>query len=535
MLDSTTLVLSAVTMSVYKPIIIFATMVAWGRWLGIVSLDAKKYEIKPAMWNGIQLGVGIIAFALWLLIPFFWLGLPLALLLIAGAGAGYAFVRNPIVPKSKRWGFDFDKAAANREKKTRERATDQASISFLADGREVPVPMEDDKNYDAHQVVQMVFTPIVLRNANRIEIAGTKEEFAVKYYLDTVAYPFKSLKVSDGMAMLKYLQEQCGLDVEERRRMQVGKTEINTESHGRLKLEVTTAGSTSGVQLLIEIDPEKQRTIPLDELGIGERQKIVLEPVLAEGEGVVLFVSPSRQGRSTTFYSVLDTQDPYLNNIHIMTPRLERDLEGITTHEVTNEEQPGKLKSLLLREPDIVAVAELAGADSAKLLAGRATEEKNRSFVGMKANDTFAALKTWVKAVGSLGKAADSLDAIIAQRLVRVLCENCRTAYAPDQGVLRKLNLPKSIEKLYKATGKVSHDGEEATCPMCSGTGYHGVTAVFEVMILDDDARDLIRAKDLDKLRTLLRKRKMMMLQEAGIAKVVAGRTDIRELGRVFK
>ncbi|MDX1683564.1 MAG: hypothetical protein R3336_10610, partial [Phycisphaeraceae bacterium] len=163
------------------------------------------------------------------------------------------------------------------------------------------------------------------------------------------------------------------------------------------------------------------------------------------------------------------------------------------------------------------------------------SDPDTRFYVGMTMTDTFQALRAWAKAVGDLQSASRTLVAITAQRLVRRLCTACRSPYQPDPAALRKMNLPaENVDKLFKQSGKVILNDKEQTCPKCMGIGYQGRVAVFEIMALDDDARDLIAAGELDQLRSHLRKQEMMYLQEAALAKVIAGETSISEVTRVF-
>ena len=132
-------------------------------------------------------------------------------------------------------------------------------------------------------------------------------------------------------------------------------------------------------------------------------------------------------------------------------------------------------------------------------------------------------------------KGGDALHAIISQRLVRTLCPTCRVAYKPDPEALRKMNLPSDkVSQLYKQTGQVIVRDKPQTCTDCHGIGYRGRVGVFEVMMMDDMARGLIRAGKLDQLRAHLRKNKMLWLQEAALHRAVEGITSISEITRAL-
>jgi len=189
---------------------------------------------------------------------------------------------------------------------------------------------------------------------------------------------------------------------------------------------------------------------------------------------------------------------------------------------------------MIRQDPTVLMVSRVSDPSTAQLLSD-AAEDGPRVYVGLPVGDTFTALRTWIKAVGDASSAAKTLRAITAQRLIRRLCQSCRAPFSPDPDALRKMNLPVDrIQQLYKETGQVMGKKEPMECPACRGLGFAGRIAVFEVMALDDTARELIAAAQLDKLRAYLRKRKTMWLQEAALSRVVEGVTSISEIQRCF-
>src|SRR5690606_11908361 len=133
--------------------------------------------------------------------------------------------------------------------------------------------------------------------------------------------------------------------------------------------------------------------------------------------------------------------------------------------------------------------------------------EDVRFYIGMTQGDTVTALRTWKKIVGEPHTATEHLGAVLAQRLVRRLCQTCRIAFTPDAEALRKLNLPvDKVSQLYKSSGKVQvRKDREEPCPTCFGIGYRGRVAIFEVMVLDPAARKLAAESNYDQLRAHLR------------------------------
>src|SRR5690606_17938884 len=145
------------------------------------------------------------------------------------------------------------------------------------------------------------------------------------------------------------------------------------------------------------------------------------------------------------------------------------------------------------------------------------------------------ALRAWIQAVGDAKDASEAIGAVITQRLVRQVCPTCKLPYTPDPALLKKLNLPADkVTQFYKHSRQVLVKEQPQMCPNCMGIGYKGQLAVFEIMVLDDEARDLAAESHFDQLRTHLRKKRMMLLQEAALGKVVQGVTTISEITRVL-
>jgi type II secretory ATPase GspE/PulE/Tfp pilus assembly ATPase PilB-like protein len=180
-------------------------------------------------------------------------------------------------------------------------------------------------------------------------------------------------------------------------------------------------------------------------------------------------------------------------------------------------------------------VADCPDRDTARLIAMAAADRK-RIYLGMSAKSCLESLKRYMTLVGDHELAAKPLRALISQRLVRILCENCREPYKPDPEMLRKANLPADrIEAFYKAVGTVpDKDGNPVTCPICQGTGYVGRTGVFELLVITDEMREALSRGELAKVKTIARKSKppMLYLQEEGLRKVMSGTTSMKEFLR---
>lgn len=526
---------SVVPFSYVKVIFAALLLMGWGKWATVVDKDAMFYHQARRMWNGVQLGAGAAAFFLLFMIPMFIIGFVGAILVIGGAAAAYIVVRNGSVDDKHRWRFDGEFFRQMILQKREEQAMRTATMRFPSPVKDLkPVPLSEDPEYGAHLVAESLLDPALERGAQRIDLAGTDQKFAAQMTIDGTDYRQPEMSPHDAVAMIDYLKRQAKMDVGDRRRKQIGETTIEFAHHGSHVLRVQTAGTTKGLTCTILIDPIAQLSIPLEELGLLDGQLEAIGPMIEQQEGVVLVAAPSRQGRTSTLYALVGKHDPYTQSVVTLEHSVERELEGVTQLAVESAQTAEELQTQLLRDPAVAMVAALSDSETARL-AAKAGADGKRIYLGMKADDTFQALGMWLKAVGDNRAATKSLSAIIAQRLVRKLCSQCRQKFKPDAEALRKINLPADrISTLYKAGGQIQVKNDLQPCPSCKGRGFTGQTGAFEVLVLDDEARALIASGKIDELRSHLRRKKTLWLQEAALAKVVNGSTAIAEVMRVM-
>lgn len=528
-------------MSVVKPALMLLTLIAWAWLVGRMDKDAGYYYLKQNLWGLAHVGAGVLAVLILLLVPIFWVGWPLAILLMGGEMFGYTAYRNKQVPKEARWsGLDIlRKVQSDRVDKADLRARAQANVKLYSkDEAQLDVPHGSDPRTPAFDLFQKMLVFAVERGADRLEMIVDKEKAAFQVRIDGIKYKQQAPPPELGLQLIQYLKENAGMDAEEHRRKQAGKLWVEVEDHDRSELALMTSGSTRARQLIIEIDPEGRNNIPLEKLGLVKPGQLeTVRELTNEQSHVVLLSSPPQQGTTTTLYSLLQEHDPYTSSVVAFEEENVFPVEGVNHNtfpaNASNEQVLEKFGSLLRADPDVMMVSRLINTEMAQTVAQYA--EDTRFYVPLPAKDTMAGLKLWLKVVGNQRQAAESLGAIISQRLIRKLCLVCRAPYHPDEAAIKKLNLTKAkFDHLYKATGKVMLKEEQVTCSMCHGLGYRGRVAVFEVMKIDREARSLIASGEGERLRAHFRKQKMLYLQEAALAKVVEGVCDIKEVTRVM-
>lgn len=524
-----------------KPLLMVACFGAWA-WFCSTRIDKwlEYYYLPRSAVNGALLGSAFLAMVLWIVIPIFWAGFFLAILILAGSIGGYIYYHNQKVPAAGK--IDFNKMMGGIQEKQREKAKQrfaaESRIRMLEkNGSPKPVPDLETADASAHQRLAQYLEYAIRRKAEKLDLIVSSERAGVVVEVDGVKFLLPRIDAREGLQLLNYLKKHAGLDIDDLRRKQVGDAyaEVFDEQH---QLAITTSGSTQDVRLSAVINPEAALSRRVRELGMPQPQIELVKKLFTRQNGIVLVSSPPDQGQTTTLYSLLQEHDPYMQTIETLEDEVAMDLEGIThrTFEVndTDESVKKRLVNLSRQGLNVYMISRLPGPESAKTLVEMA--EETRIYIGVRAEDTKSALKAWIRTIGSTKTAASSLAGIVSQRLIRSLCNNCKAGYTPDKALLGKLNLAANqVGKFYKASGKIKTEkDEELVCPECMGIGYRGRTGIFEVMPIDKQAAELIATGQLDQLRAHLRKSGMLMLQEAGIFKVVEGITSISEVQRVL-
>ena len=533
-----TLANSVFLMSVAKPILFTLVLGGWAWVVAFLDKDAGFYYLKRELFNLLHVLAGVLGFGLMLLVPVFWVGLPMGILLLAGSVAGYVVYRNGQVPEAEKWSASLESFQQKREQKQAAARQAKATLTVTGPGgeaREIPQPGDEDAEH--YMRLDQLLGFALPRNANQIDLSVDSSVAKCRIHIDGVRYPQEAPEPADAIKFIDYIKTLAGMDPEDRRKKQDAEIDIRQEDQGAHKLRVVSAGSTKGMQLQVVIDPAQHSNIPMKHLGLLPAQLEPVEALLAEPGKAIIVAAPPHHGGPTTLYSLLHEHDPYTSSLATLEDEKLFDLEGVSHNLIepglSNAKINEKLGVLLRADPSALMISRLMDPPAAKQLAMSAPEV--RVYVPIPQEGTFAALQLWIKVTGDPKLVAEGLGAVMAQRLVRRLCHTCRVSYTPDPSALKKLNLPATkVGDLFRASGKILIKDNEVQCPDCHGLGYRGRVGVFEVMIVDDAARKYIAANQLDTLRLHLRKHKMLYLQESALAKVVDGTTDIKEVTRVM-
>lgn len=524
----------------WKVILIVPVFGAWA-WLLATKLDkdARYFHLNHQAWNGGHLAAGVAALAAMLLIPFFPLAWLAGVLILGTPIVVYWRVRDQKLPEAQRFKLTGEGIGAKLTARKQARAAKQALIQFIdSKGATRPIPLRDDPLYPVHMLAEDMIGPAVAARAWRLEVTAGTSGTTIRQIVDGIAYKREPVPPDAAVRMIDYVKDIGGLDVADRRRRQLGEFRAKGPT-GETEVTIVSSGSSQGLTMRLEFDRANRLHKPFDALGLlaSQLESLRALEVPHDRHGIVLLGAPPGHGLTTTAYSFLARHDAYTSNVKTLEREIMVPLLGVdqVQWDPNNPDidYATNLQSILRRDPDIVLTADIRDQETAQVAAEPGMKGP-LIYVQQPLPTIVDQVRDWVKRVGDVKEATRALRAVVNQRLLRSLCPNCRQAYQPTPEQIKKLNLPaKKVTQLYRAGGKIQVKNRIEDCPVCAGTGYLGQTAAFEVFIVDDEARKALSNGDLKTALAHARRNNMFHLQEAALAKVITGETDIDEVVRV--
>jgi type IV pilus assembly protein PilB len=359
--------------------------------------------------------------------------------------------------------------------------------------------------------------------------------------IDGVAHAGGRLSKPQGHAITQMMKLLSGLDVQQRQRPQSGG--LRAELAGtKFVLQVqTTPLQTGGERLAVKIRNLALAPKTPEEVGFSRELKDKVREVTSQKRGIFLVCGGPGSGASTTMFGVLRSLDPYQYTVFTVGDTQGWDLFNLTSGEQTEGESLDVMFERLIRsEADIIYVDPPRKAETAHLLLK--FQSRTNFIAEFPAVDAVNGIAQFAKLVGDNRAAADGLVGAMSQRLIRTLCKDCRLAYRPNPKILAKIGLPPETKTLYRAPAAPQGDSEKgaetefSACETCGGTGYHGRTAMFELVEMTEGMRKLVaEGKGPAELKALSRKESKFTLQHEGLKLVVEGKTSLEELQRIFQ
>jgi type IV pilus assembly protein PilB len=383
------------------------------------------------------------------------------------------------------------------------------------------------------QLVQKLLMSAIEDKASDIHMEPFEDEFKVRYRIDGVLYEMVSPSQSIASALVSRVKVMSKLDIAERRLPQDGRIEFTLPT-GPIDLRVAVLPTMFGESVVMRILDRSNVQLSLDKVGLGTTELEHLRTLINKPNGIVVVTGPTGSGKTTTLYAALnELNDPGVKILTAEDP-VEYDVQGLIQCQVNLDQEltfAKLLRSFLRQDPDIILVGEIRDLETAQI-AIQASLTGHLVLTTLHTNDAPSTILRLVDLGVETFLLTATIEAIIAQRLVRRVCSDCKEFYDPSEEVLMELALrPRDVEGKRFARGTGKKDGKQ--CVRCRGSGYRGRKGIFEILAMDDDLRELVMKQvSTNILRQEARKRGMKTLRESGLEAIYEGQTSIEEVVR---
>lgn len=380
------------------------------------------------------------------------------------------------------------------------------------------------------QLVNMLIVQGVKDRASDIHIEPSKIGILVRFRVDGMLHDIRTLPNTIKSAVISRVKILAKMDIAERRLPQDGRFQVKFGTR-EVDLRVSTIPTVLGEKVVLRLLDKSKGLIKLKQLGFIPEQLKEFKSIISKSYGIILITGPTGSGKTTTLYAALNEVNSKDKNIITVEDPVEYKLDRINQIQIKpkiNLTFANTLRSILRQDPDIIMVGEIRDSETAQI-AVQAALTGHLVFSTLHTNDAASALTRLIDMDIETFLISSSVIGVIAQRLVRVICEKCKEEYTPGKNVLSGLNIKDGSNndgkiKLYRGTG----------CSFCKNTGYFGRTSIYELIVLDEEIRALIISKASSNIiKDTAIKKGMKTLKDSGLEKVMQGVTTLEEVIRV--
>jgi len=371
------------------------------------------------------------------------------------------------------------------------------------------------------RLLNSILSEAVKERASDIHIEPYERDLVVRFRIDGILYEKLTPPKIIQEALVSRVKIMAGLNIAEKRLPQDGRIRVIVAGRD-VDIRVSIIPTFYGERSVLRLLDKKKGVLSLADIGLGEAGVATMERMLARTSGIVLVTGPTGSGKSTTLYAALNRVNSSEKNIITIEDPIEYQIKGIGQIQVNPKIEltfASGLRSILRQDPDIIMVGEIRDAETAEI-AIQASLTGHLVLSTLHTNDAATAVTRLVDMGIEPFMIASSLSAVLAQRLVRVICPHCREEYRPVERYAG-VALP---ETLYRGRG----------CEKCFGLGTIGRTAIYEIMPVDQEICSLIiRRAHAGEIKEYAVSRGMKTLRDDGLARAASGITTIEEVLRV--
>ncbi len=399
---------------------------------------------------------------------------------------------------------------------------------ILSEIEETTDLLEDTSDAPVVKLVNLMLSQAVKARASDIHIEHSQHKLRIRHRVDGILYDMLSPPKHIQSALISRIKIMAKMNIAEKRLPQDGRIKIRIADKN-IDIRVSTIPVAFGERVVLRLLDKTNVLLKVTDLGMPETDQAAFEQLISSPHGIILVTGPTGSGKTTTLYAALSTINKTDINIITIEDPIEYQIDGIgqiqTNSKIDLTFAKG-LRSIVRQDPDVILVGEVRDLETAEI-AIQSALTGHLVFSTLHTNDSAGAVTRLIDMGIEPFLVTSSVTAILAQRLVRVICPHCREAYTPHLESLQKIGITPEMSEgatIYRGRG----------CPACLDTGFRGRTGIFEFMLLDEKIKNLIlETSDANALKRAAIEGGMTTLRRDGAQKVLKGITTIEEVFRV--
>jgi len=372
-----------------------------------------------------------------------------------------------------------------------------------------------------------LLTQALRENASDIHIEAFESRSVVRFRIDGTLRDVLEPRRDLHAAIVSRIKVMAQLDIAEKRLPQDGRIALRLAGRP-VDVRVSTLHTGHGERVVLRLLDKQAGRLELRALGLSAETLTAVDALLQQPHGIVLVTGPTGSGKTTTLYAALGRLDAKVRNIMTVEDPIEYDLDGIGQTQINPRIDmtfARALRAILRQDPDVIMIGEIRDVETAQI-AVQASLTGHLVLATLHTNDSVSAVTRLTEMGVEPYLLSSSLLAVLAQRLVRMLCLDCRRAHPPDPEELAALAVPAVPDVVHSADG----------CPHCGYTGFHGRTGIYELLQIDQTLRGMINERAPEQaLRDYAASRNMVNLRQDGMRWVATGKTSLEEVLRVTR
>ncbi len=384
------------------------------------------------------------------------------------------------------------------------------------------------------KVLDTIMQYAVAERASDIHIENSEDKVIIRFRVDGVLRDIINLEKNVSPALIARVKILSNLKIDEHRQPQDGRFKYSQDEY-EISIRVSIIPSFYGENVVMRLLFESERPRSLEELGITGKNAETITNSITKAHGMILVTGPTGCGKTTTLYSIMNMLNSTQVKICTVEDPIEYGISRISQIQVnpqTGLTFAAGLRALLRHDPDIIMVGEIRDAETANIAIHSALTG-HLVLSTLHTNDAPSAIPRFIDMGAEPFLVASTVNVIIAQRLVRKICEHCKVEIKPNKDIIKEFSVSSSIKESVLLKQKYFHG---KGCTECGDSTYKGRVGIYEIFEMDDDLRGLVlRKAAVSEIRSMAEKKGMKSLVEDGLNKIAQGITTIEEVLRVTK